>query len=193
MPLNKLDSIIKNTEGRILYVSPSDLDSTDSISNQGNSLARPFKTLQRALIESARFSYIKGNSNDETEKTTILLMPGEHIVDNRPGYSIDSAGVVTAADGPPVRTLPLTLDSVFDLTQKDNDLYKFNSANGGVIVPRGTSIIGLDLRKTKVRPLYIPNPTNDTVPYSAIFRITGACYLWQFSIFDGDEIGRAHV
>ena len=58
MPLNKLDSIIKNTEGRILYVSPSDLDSTDSISNQGNSLARPFKTLQRALIESARFSYV---------------------------------------------------------------------------------------------------------------------------------------
>ena len=34
MPLNKLDSIIKNTEGRILYVSPADLDSTDSISNQ---------------------------------------------------------------------------------------------------------------------------------------------------------------
>ena len=34
MPLNKLDSIIKNTEGRILYVSPNDLDSTDSITNQ---------------------------------------------------------------------------------------------------------------------------------------------------------------
>jgi len=95
MPLNKLDSIIKNTEGRILYVSPSDLDSTDSISNQGNSLARPFKTLQRALIESARFSYVKGNNNDETEKTTILLMPGQHDVDNRPGYSINSAGTIT--------------------------------------------------------------------------------------------------
>ena len=67
MPLNKLDSIIKNTEGRILYVSPSDLDSTDSIDNRGNSLARPFKTLQRAVIESARFSYVKGNSNDLTE------------------------------------------------------------------------------------------------------------------------------
>ena len=49
MPLNKLDSIIKNTEGRILYVSPADLDSTDSIANRGNSLARPFKTLQRSL------------------------------------------------------------------------------------------------------------------------------------------------
>jgi hypothetical protein len=81
MPLNKLDNFIKNTEGRILYVSPSDLDSTDSILNTGNSLARPFKTIQRALIEAARFSYVKGDSNDETEKTTILLMPGEHIVE----------------------------------------------------------------------------------------------------------------
>ena len=88
MPLNKLDNFIKNTEGRILYVSPSDLDSTDTIDNQGNSLARPFKTLQRALIESARFSYVKGNSNDIIEKTTILLMPGEHTVDNRPGLAI---------------------------------------------------------------------------------------------------------
>ena len=168
MPLNKLDSIIKNTEGRILYVSPSDLDSTDSISNQGNSLARPFKTLQRALLESARFSYIKGSSNDETEKTTILLMPGEHVIDNRPGYAIDSGGSVTTADGSTVRSLPLTLDTVFDLTQKDNDLYKFNSVNGGVIVPRGTSIVGLDLRKTKLHYLYVPNPTDDSVPYSSL-------------------------
>ncbi len=68
MPLNKLDNFIKNTEGRILYVSPADLDSTDSIDNQGNSLARPFKTIQRAMIEAARFSYLKGNNNDYVEK-----------------------------------------------------------------------------------------------------------------------------
>ena len=189
MPLNKLDSIIKNTEGRILYVSPSDLDSTDSISNQGNSLARPFKTLQRALIESARFSYVKGNNNDETEKTTILLMPGNHVIDNRPGYSIDSAGTTIPAG----ENFNLSLDSNFDLTQKDNDLFKFNSVYGGVIVPRGTSVVGLDLRKTKLRPLYIPNPTDDDVPNSAIFRITGACYFWQFSIFDGDEFGTVYT
>ena len=193
MPLNKLDSIIKNTEGRILYVSPSDLDSTDSISNQGNSLARPFKTLQRALLESARFSYVKGNNNDEVEKTTILLMPGEHIIDNRPGYIIDSSGGVTLPNGSSGSVPSLTLDSNFDLTQENNDLYKFNSVYGGVIVPRGTSIIGLDLRKTKLRPKYVPNPTDDSVDNSAIFRITGACYLWQFSIFDGDEFSTVYT
>ena len=199
MPLNKLDNFIKNTEGRILYVSPSDLDSTDSISNQGNSLAQPFKTLQRALLEAARFSYQKGNSNDEVEKTTILLMPGQHTVDNRPGFSIKNVGgtaTVTSPSGATSAassTLSLTLDSVFDLTQEDNILYKFNSVNGGVVVPRGTSIVGLDLRKTKIRPKYVPNPTDSNVSNSAIFRITGACYFWQFCIFDGSTEGTVYT
>jgi hypothetical protein len=194
MGLNKLDNFIKNTEGRILYVSPSDLDSTDSISNQGNSLAQPFKTLQRALLEAARFSYQRGNSNDDVEKTTILLMPGAHTVDNRPGFSVyDDNGTARAVSpsgqtSAAIDTLSLTLNSVFDLTQDDNILYKFNSVNGGVVVPRGTSIVGLDLRKTKIRPKYVPNPTDSTVPNSAIFRITGACYFWQFCIFDGDGL-----
>ncbi len=199
MGLNKLDNFIKNTEGRILYVSPSDLDSTDSISNQGNSLAQPFKTLQRALLEAARFSYQKGNSNDDVEKTTILLMPGAHTVDNRPGFSVYNEGGVAKAKSPSGATsaasdtLSLTLESVFDLTQEDNILYKFNSINGGVVVPRGTSIVGLDLRKTKIRPKYVPNPTDSNVPNSAIFRITGACYFWQFCIFDGSTEGTVYT
>ena len=59
--------------------------------------------------------------------------------------------------------LALNLTSNFDLEQEDNILYKFNSINGGVIVPRGTSIVGLDLRKTKIKPKYVPNPTDITV------------------------------
>jgi len=199
MPLNKLDNFIKNTEGRILYVSPSDLDSTDSISNQGNSLAQPFKTLQRALLEAARFSYQKGNSNDDVEKTTILLMPGAHTIDNRPGYAVYNNGVEARAVAPGGATyaasdvLSLELDSNFDLTQEDNILYKFNSVNGGVVVPRGTSVVGLDLRKTKLRPKYVPNPTDSNVANSAIFRITGACYFWQFCFFDGSTQGTVYT
>ena len=195
MPLNKLENFIKNTEGRILYVNPNDLDATDGIENQGNSLTKPFKTIQRALIESARFSYLEGNDNDITEKTTILLFPGEHVVDNRPGFGIKSVAGDARAVTPSgavsnigaTETFTLTLNSNFDLTQEDNILYKFNSVHGGVVVPRGTSIVGLDLRKTKIRPKYVPNPTDDDVPKSAIFRITGSCYFWQFTIFDGDE------
>ena len=200
MPLNKLENFIKNAEGRILYVNPNDLDSTDGIENQGNSLTKPFKTIQRALIESARFSYLRGGDNDLVEKTTILVFPGEHLIDNRPGFAIrDNGGGNALAVAPggstsnAQETLTLTLNSNFDLTQEDNILYKYNSVHGGIIIPRGTSIVGLDLRKTKVRPKYVPNPTDDNVPDSAIFRITGACYFWQFTFFDGDESGLVYT
>ena len=194
MPLNKLENFIKNTEGRILYVNPNDLDATDSISNSGNSLTKPFKTIQRALIESARFSYVRGVSNDKNDQTTILLFPGEHIVDNRPGYGIvnenGTAKAFRPSDGALTDALTefdLNLESNFDLTQEDNLLYKFNSVYGGVVIPRGTSIVGLDLRKTKIRPKYVPNPTDPDVRRTAIFRITGNCYFWQLTFFDGNE------
>ena len=88
MPLSKLQNFIKNTEGKILYVNPNDIGATDSIENQGNSLSQPFKTIQRALLESARFSYVRGNDNDLFVSTTILLFPGVHFIDNRPGFKI---------------------------------------------------------------------------------------------------------
>ena len=199
MPLNKLENFIKNTEGRILYVNPNDLDATDSISNQGNSLAQPFKTIQRALLESARFSYLRGSDNDIVEKTTILVYPGEHLIDNRPGFAIkqDSGTPKTVSptgtETNAIDTLSLSLTTNFDLTQEDNILYKFNSIYGGIIIPRGTSIVGMDLRKTKVRPKYVPNPTDSSVKGTAIFRITGGCYFWQFTFFDGDENGLVYT
>jgi hypothetical protein len=200
LPLNKLDNFIKNIEGRTLYVNPNDLDATDSITNTGNSLAQPFKTIQRALLEAARFSFVNGNDNDLVEKTTILVWPGEHLIDNRPGFAIyDNSGTAyavppTGGIGSPAQAvLSLELDSNFDLTQEDNILYKFNSVTGGVVVPRGTSIVGLDLRKTKVRPKYVPNPTDPLVSKSAIFRVTGACYFWQFSFFDADDSGLVYT
>jgi len=200
MPLNKLSNFIKNTDGRTLYVNPNDLDATDSITNTGNSLAQPFKTIQRALLESARFSFVNGKGNDLVEKTTILVFPGEHLIDNRPGFAIyNNSGTAYAvpptggAGTPALSTLSLELDSNFDLTQEDNILYKFNSVNGGVVIPRGTSLVGLDLRKTKIRPKYVPNPTDPLVGKSSIFRVTGACYFWQFSFFDADETGLVYT
>ena len=202
MPLNRLENFIKNIEGRILYVNPNDLDSSDSINNDGNSLAQPFKTIQRALIEAARFSYVSGDNNDYIERTTILVYPGEHVIDNRPGYAIkpDSGNPTVAKAVAPnggesnaQDEFTLTLTSNFDIEQKNNILYKFNSVNGGVVVPRGTSLVGLDLRKTKIRPKYVPNPIDPAVPSSAIFRITGACYFWQFSLFDGNTDGTVYT
>ena len=194
MGLSRLDNFLKSVRGTILYVDPSSLDSTDSIENQGNSLTRPFKTIQRALVESARFSYQIGLDNDRFDKTTILVYPGDHIIDNRPGWIPDGANNYRLRDGQTSNDFPpFDLTTTFDLSSPDNQLYKLNSIHGGVIIPRGTSLVGLDLRKTKIRPKYVPNPTNDNIERSCIFRVTGTCYFWQFSLFDADPNGQCYT
>ena len=176
MGLSRLDNFLKSSRGTILYVNPNDLDATDSIENQGNSLTRPFKTIQRALMEASRFSYQRGLNNDRFGKTTILLYPGEHTVDNRPGFIPDGANNYRLRSGATSDDLPaFDLVTNLDLSSPNNQLYKLNSIHGGVIVPRGTSLVGLDLRKTKIRPKYVPNPENDNIARSALFRVTGEC------------------
>ena len=188
MALTRLTNLISSRSGRIIYVSPDDFNASDLISNNGNSPTRPFKTIQRALLEVARFSYVTGQNNDKYDQFTISLAPGDYIIDNRPG-------VATAAEVP-----ELSDQSNFDIFDPNNDLYKFNAAStigkdkndnttticqGGIVVPRGTSIVGMDLRKTRVRPRYVPNPTEGAGLFrTTIFKVTGACYFWQFSMFD---------
>ena len=196
MPLSRLENFLKNIQGNVIYVDPNELDATDSIENQGNSQTRPFKTIQRALIEAARFSYVAGQRNDKFDQTTIILAAGTHFVDNRPGwipYDSSSTAKYYTRFGLSNQTLsPFGLGSNFDLASPDNELYKLNSVKGGVIIPRGTSIVGKDLRKTKIRPKYVPDPENNNIESSAIFRLTGACYISQFTIFDGDPSGNVY-
>jgi hypothetical protein len=194
MGLSRLDNFLKSIRGNIIYVDPNSLDATDSIQNVGSSLTRPFKTIQRALIESSRFSYQQGLNNDRFGKTTILLYPGDHTIDNRPGWIPDGANNYRLRNGATSNDFPpFDLTTSFDLLDPNNQLYKLNSVHGGVIIPRGTSIVGLDLRKTKIRPLYVPKPDNDNIERSCIFRVTGACYIWQFSMFDADPNGTCFV
>lgn len=172
MALTRLTNLIATRTGRMLYVNPDDFNATDLISNTGNSPTRPFKTLQRALLEVARFSYVAGLNNDKYDQFTINLAPGDYVIDNRPGKT-NSAEVPELSD-----------QSNFDVLDPNNDLYKFNSVTGGLVIPRGTSIVGMDLRKTRVRPRYVPEPTDSAVAKTSIFKVTGACYFWQFSLFD---------
>ena len=186
MPLTRLKNIITSRTGRIIYVNPDDFDASDAVDNRGNSPLSPFKSLQRALLEVARFSYRGGRGNDEFDAFTILLHPSEYIIDNRPGRAEDVLNT----------EVPVLSDSSnFDILDPSNDLYKYNSTDGGVIVPRGCSIVGMDLRRTKIIPKFVPYPYANTdagiteQDPTAIFRVTGGCYFWQFSFFDGHDIG----
>ena len=195
MPLSRLENFLKNVDGNILYVNPTDLDATDSIENQGNSLTRPFKTIQRALLEASRFSYQVGQNNDKFDRTTVLLYPGTHEIDNRPGYGVTSFNnnaVYTDRLGN-VKTLEqLSETSNYNLDDPVNELYKYNSVEGGVIVPRGVSLAGYDVRKTKIRPKFVPDPENLAVTRGALFRLTGGCHFWAVSFFDGNPQGSVY-
>ena len=187
MSLTRLKNIITSRTGRIIYVNPDDFDASDAIDNRGNSALRPFKSLQRAFLEVARFSYRVGLSNDEFDAFSIMLYPAEYIVDNRPGDVLYT------------NVAPLDANSNLDLTSPNNVLYKYNSIEGGIIVPRGCSLVGTDLRRTKIIPKYVPYPTtyaakginteDQVPPRTAIFKVTGGTYFWQFSFFDGAEEG----
>ena len=193
MGLSRLENFLRSIRGNIIYVDPNSLDATDSIENTGSALTRPFKTIQRALIEAARFSYLPGSNNDRFGNTTILVYPGEHLIDNRPGWIPVSNTSFRLRNGQTSSDFyEFDAQTNFDITTDNNALYKFNSIHGGVIVPRGTSIVGLDLRKTKIRPKYVPNPENDNIERCSIFQLTGACYLWQLSIFDGNPNGQVY-
>ena len=79
MALTRLKNIITSRTGRIIYVNPDDFDASDAYDNRGNSALRPFKTLQRAFLEVARFSYRVGLSNDEFDAFSIYPVSYTHL------------------------------------------------------------------------------------------------------------------
>ena len=180
LPTGSTGSSINVTNSqRVLYVSINDTLATDSITNTGRSLNKPFKTIERALLEAAVQSWRSGSGDEQGEDGadlfeffTIMIFPGEYEIDNRPGDASDAS--------------ILTQGAYTDTTLSEN-LYRFNAVNGGVIVPRGTSLVGLDLRKTIIRPKYVPSPVDASAVGTAIFRLTGGCYMWQLTIKDSDK------
>ena len=189
MALTRLKNVFTSKTVRCLYVKSDDFDASDAFDNRGNSPNRPFKSIQRALLEAARFSYRSGQYNDAFESFSIVLYPGDYFIDNRPGKNASGQAYVSADISELSSASDMDLIDGSGNPNPNNILYRFNSVEGGVVVPRGTSIVGMDLRKTKLRPLYVPDPAAGAIDGSAIFRVTGGCYFWQFSFFDGPSTG----
>jgi len=160
-------------------------EASDDLSNDG--IARPFATLNRAMIEVARRSILAGR-NDEVfnARFTIVLLPGQNIICNDPGVNLGEFEQQVAG---------FTDDQA--ITQSLIRL--FNSEAGGLPVPRGTSIIALDLRKTVIRPTYYPFWSRTLYEQdpglvdsrTAILRWTGNSYFTSFTF--KDKISRVSV
>ena len=152
---------------------------TPALTNQqitaGYSKNSPFKTLQRALIEAARLSIISGASNDLYDRVVINVSPGQHIIDNAP-----STGLTVTSWGS-------------SLSPTTEQLRAFNSATLGVILPRGVSIIGEDLRKSVIRPTTVPAANlNPSTERGAIFKATGGSFFFNFTFKDATNITTSH-
>ena len=146
----------------------------------GYSPQRPFKTINRAVIEAAIITsknwYTITDPKAHLDCVSIILAPGVHTVYNDPG----SGTPVTWVDG-------------YEPTPED--LIKFNPTGGGILLPRGCSLCGPDLRKCTFRPTWVPTPADeleDRSNRSEIFKVTGTGYFFGFTFFDKINATTSH-
>ena len=170
-------------DATLMFVGTNFDDASDSLSNDGS--ARPFATLNRACLEVARRSILPGRPDKVYNKRfVIVLLPGENILENSPGLSRtdfdDSVGLYSATT-----------------TLSPEELVKFNPTDGSVVLPRGTSVIGLDQHKTLIRPTYYPAWTReealiqdetDLKPATSILRWTGNSFIHNVTFRDKKDV-----
>lgn len=268
IPINNAPRCIKNSSTssvsatavkNIIYVDPAVGD--DALTNTGFDADRPFRTIERALIEAVRESRRAGQYNDRYDRVMIELAPGDYYVDNSPGVSsvpslssnsglvqrvftgfsilqvvesdrsirIDIDALDPTLSQPPKslnlgrilysqsggvgnivkiekQTLSsslwtITLEYVRGTFAFNDELYYdnlsvVNPATGGLIVPRGISVDGVDLRKVRVRPMYVPELTPTEIEpqtkRSAIFKVTGGTYISLLTFTDNPQYSRTH-
>jgi hypothetical protein len=174
------------TNGLTVFVAPDYQNATDSLANDGETV--PFITINRAILEVSKkiiLDTLAGISVGNN-RYLIMLAPGRHCVVNTPGVSPANFGVDFNS--------PHTEVSQELLSQFNPEFV------GGLILPRGVSIIGLDLKKCEIHPVYVPKYTHPAFPedyqqqpggpiyknepLSSVFRWSGNTYVSNFTGLD---------
>ena len=150
----------------------------------GYSPQRPFKSIEHACLEAGIITsrqYFNLNPAPCGDLVSIVLAPAIYDVNNG-----DGAAVAAIASGT-------------DLTAAD--LQNFNDTNdGGIIIPRGTSLTSPDLRKVFIRPVTVPNGADETIDAATgaptnracMFRVTGGSYVYGLTFGDKDQTDAAN-
>ena len=146
----------------------------------GYSAARPFKTINRAVIEAGIITsrdYLNLSPAPCGDLVSINVATGQNIVLNDNGAATTEAWT----DGQ---------------EPTDEQLIAFNpQAVGGVILPRGCSLVSLDLRKTILRPNVVPASADEAADYNnrrSIFLMTGGGYYYGFTFMDQLNANSSH-
>lgn len=151
----------------------------------GFSPQRPFKTVNRAVIEAAIITSKNWYISDplaHLDCVCIVLAPTLHIIYNNPSTDGTAISISQWTDG-------------FEPTPQH--LIAFNPPDGGVLAPRGASLVSLtgDLRHTILRPSWVPPGNVDEIPtylngvatYALrrqIFKVTGGGYAFGLTFRD---------
>lgn len=167
--------------GTVVFVAPEFKYSSDSLLNDGQAL--PYQTITRAILEISKIylSRVLGgiSRSREGNRYTIYLAPSKITANNGPGKSLEDFTVDFSSD--PLREVLI------------EDLEQFNPPGGGIILPSGITIVGMDLKKCEIKPNYVPSfrkpffPTDYqgvNQPLSSIFRCSGNSYANNFSVTD---------
>lgn len=143
---------------------------------------RPFKTINRACIEAAIITsknwYTYTDPRAHVDCVSIVLSPGVHTLITNEGSSSTSIASWGTSKDPTV-----------------NDLIAFNPTSGGVLLPRGCSLCGPDLRKATIRPSWVPAPAAENADYSnrrGMLKITGTGYFFGFTVMDKVGFDQSH-
>ena len=149
----------------------------------GYSEARPFRTINRAALEAAIITSRDWmtDAGRENALVSIVVMSGNHDVLNGRGLVESEANFPEWDDGH---------------VPTNDELNSFNpNVRGGLILPRGCSLVSLDLRKTQIRPTFVPAADDEAADLSnrgAIFRVTGTGYYYGFTFRDQEGSTTSH-
>lgn len=167
--------------GNSVFVAPEFEYSTDNLRNDGQAL--PFRTLTRAILELSKIyiSNVLGGyaKSGESNRYTVFLAPSLTTVFNDPGTTVEDF------------TTDFSTNPDKEVTF--NDLVQFNSVYGGLILPSGITLSGMDLKKSVLSPTYVPSYRNPffeegyqgvNEPITSILRCSGNSYISNFSVID---------
>lgn len=182
------------------------------IDQSPGSLATLSITEETGLIQRTDTTYTIGSVQAGDRVTNLTINVGDPVSTQPPRplnlgrvlYS-ESGGVGNIAkiekQSPSSSNWIVTLEYVNGSFNVNDDLYYDNLAvvnpqTGGLIVPRGISIDGTDLRKVRIRPMYVPELTsvqNDPqINRTAIFKVTGGTYISLLTFTDNPQYARSH-
>ena len=162
----------------LVFVGSNFPEANDSIGNDGS--AAPFATFNRAVLEIAKRSILQGRSDSPTQsKFAIVLLPGENIARTEPGTTLNEF---------------LDEYTAFTANQEltPEILKVFNPPEGGVVLPRGTSVVGITPFKGEIVPTYVPEWTRaayededvELASATGIFHATGGSLIERVTFTD---------